>query len=102
LSARDYSFSETEITSPSGTCKWGEEVRTVRGFQCIGPKFVPPHVQPIAYLTLEAVDLGFQSRAPYDLTLPLQAVLQAYFILNTSGQKKLWAGRRMILRSRCR
>jgi hypothetical protein len=58
---------------------------TVQGFQRIAPLFVPLLVQPIGHRPLEAVDLGFQSGVPRDLPLPPQPVLQAYFILNTSG-----------------
>jgi hypothetical protein len=57
----------------------------IQGFQRIAPLFVPPLVQPIGHRPLEAVDLGFQRGVPCDLPLPPQPVLQAYFILNTSG-----------------
>jgi hypothetical protein len=60
-------------------------VVTAQEFQRIAVLFVPPLVQPIGHRPLEAVDLGFQSGVPRDLSKPPQPILPAYFILNTSG-----------------
>jgi hypothetical protein len=50
---------------------------------------------------MESVDLGFQSGVP-DLPLPPQPVLQAYFVLNTSGERGPRVGTRSTLGSGCR
>jgi hypothetical protein len=71
-----------------------------QGFQRFAPLTVSPLLQLPCNRPLEAVDLGFQSGAPRDLPLP--PVLQAYFILNTSGKKGPWVGTWSAPWSRCR
>jgi hypothetical protein len=46
--------------------------------------------------------LGFQSGVPRDLPLPPRPVLQAYFILNTSGKRGPWVGTCSATWIRCR
>jgi hypothetical protein len=61
-------------------------VLATQGFQPIAPLTIPPLIQLPIHRPPEAVDLGYQSGVPRDLPLPPQLVLQAYFMLNTSGK----------------
>jgi hypothetical protein len=55
----------------------------VYGFEGIAPLVVHSFVKTVGHRPLEAVNLGFQSGVPGDLTPPTQPVFQAYFMLNT-------------------
>ena len=96
MSARASAFSESERANPPWLPGWRRSryshhplgnppKRLVFGMEvleCGTPLFVPPVIEPAGHKRLQAVDLGFQSGVPSDLTPPPQSVLKAYFVLN--------------------
>ena len=60
----------------------------MQSLQSVTPLVVPPLLQLEGHRPLQAVYLSFEGRVPCELPLPPKAVLQAYFILNTSRYRK--------------